>query len=236
MHIPVITIDGPSGSGKGTISQALAERLGWRFLDSGLIYRVLAWGILEARPELLELGPEAFDSEALAFFEDLAKNLPVYFEGEKTLYGPQNKPQKQDITGLVRTEAISKMASVVSVYPGVRAALLQRQRDFRQSPGLVADGRDMGTIVFPDADFKVFLDASSQERAKRRYLQLKQAGFDANLETILKDIEARDLRDTTRVVAPLKPAEDALLIQTDNRDIPTVLGLVWDGVLERKLN
>jgi len=216
--IPVITVDGPSGSGKGTISHAVARELGFHFLDSGALYRLLAYAAQQR-------GIALDDETALA---ELAGKLDIRFPAEgntdTVLLDGQN------VGGDIRTEAAGAGASKVAALPAVRAALLQRQRDFRQAPGLVADGRDMGTVVFPDAEAKFFLTASSQERARRRFNQLKEKGKESPFEEILADIEARDARDSSRSVAPLKPAEDALTIDTTSLDIPTTIERVLDSV------
>ena len=215
--IPVITLDGPSGSGKGTISHAVARELGFHFLDSGALYRLLAYAAQQR-------GVALDDETALA---ELAGKLDTRFPAE----GDTDAVllDGQDVGGDIRTEAAGAGASKVAALPAVRAALLQRQRDFRQAPGLVADGRDMGTVVFPDAEAKFFLTASSQERARRRFNQLKEKGKESPFEEIFADIEARDARDSSRSVAPLKPAEDALTIDTTSLDIPTTI----ERVLER---
>jgi len=216
--VPVITVDGPSGSGKGTISHAVARELGFHFLDSGALYRLLAYAAQQR-------GIALDDETALA---ELAGKLDIRFPAEgntdTVLLDGQN------VGGDIRTEAAGAGASKVAALPAVRAALLQRQRDFRQAPGLVADGRDMGTVVFPDAEAKFFLTASSQERARRRFNQLKEKGKESPFEEILADIEARDARDSSRSVAPLKPAEDALTIDTTSLDIPTTIERVLDSV------
>lgn len=204
---PIITVDGPSGVGKGTLSQRLVEKLGFHFLDSGAIYRALAFGVLKQQLDRA-------DTSAIA---SLAQTLPVRFEQGRVYY------ENEDISDLIRTEQVAAVASQVAAMPEVRAALLQRQRDFAQSPGLVADGRDMGTVVFPDAQVKLFLDASAQVRAQRRYNQLKEKGIDANISEIEREIRDRDDRDRNRSVAPLKPAEDAVCIDTSMLDIEQVV-------------
>ncbi|MDF1692951.1 MAG: (d)CMP kinase [Zhongshania sp.] len=215
--VPVIAIDGPSGSGKGTLCQTLARHFGWHLLDSGALYRLT--GMAADRHGV------ALDDE-LAVAE-LAKNLDVQF-----VPGESGEPtsvllEGDDVSGELRTEKTGLLASKVAVLGAVRSALLQRQRDFAQAPGLVADGRDMGTVVFTDAPLKIFLTASAEERAQRRYKQLKSKGDDVNLATLLGEIQARDKRDSERELAPLKPAADA--IQLDSS------GLGIDEVFERVL-
>jgi len=208
--IPVVTVDGPSGTGKGTLSLHLAQSLGWHFLDSGALYRVLA---LHASRAGVALTDEAGVTA-------LALRLPVSFaagDGE-----PRVLLELEDVTAAIRTEEGGAAASVVAALPAVREALLARQRAFRQAPGLVADGRDMGTVVFPDAAFKLFLTASPEARAERRYKQLKGKGIDVNLAALLEDIRRRDQRDEQRAVAPLQPAPDAEILDTTNLGIPEV--------------
>ncbi|WP_018694490.1 (d)CMP kinase [Algicola sagamiensis] len=215
---PVITIDGPSGSGKGTVSRKLAEKLGWNMLDSGAIYRVLALASIHHNIA-------ANDEEALV---PLAAHLDVQF-----LLDPENGAQKiilegEEVTHTIRTEEVGATASKVASIPRVREALLRRQRAFRESPGLVADGRDMGTVVFPDAEVKIFLTASAEERARRRYQELKDNGHDVTLDRLLGDIKARDERDMNRSVAPLAPAEDAEVLDSTSLNIEQVLEYVLD--------
>ena len=209
---PVICIDGPSGSGKGTLCQMLALELGWHLLDSGALYRLVG---MAADKRRLDFGDEA----AVAA---LAADLDVAF-----LPGQQGEPSRVmldgvDVSGELRTEITGMLASRVAVLPAVREALLQRQRDFAQLPGLVADGRDMGTVVFPDAPLKVFLTASAEERARRRFMQLKEKGDSVNLAALLEEIRARDKRDSERQHAPLKAADDALLIDSSDLGIHDV--------------
>jgi cytidylate kinase len=200
---PVIAVDGPAASGKGTIAAGVAAALGFHYLDSGALYRLVG---LQA----LEHGIDAGDAEALAA---AAAVLPVAFRGGRTLL------EGRDVTDLMRGEAASRMASAVAVHPGVRAALLARQRAFREPPRLVADGRDMGTVVFPDAALKVFLTASAEERARRRHKQLIEKGISITIDDLLRDIRERDARDATRAVAPLAAAPDAVLLDTTDLSI-----------------
>lgn len=211
--IPVITIDGPGGSGKGTVGLLLARKLGWHFLDSGALYRILA---LEALNQKVPLTDEA----ALAKLAN-SMNIDILLSD-------------QIITDKIRTEACGNAASKIAVFPQVRTVLLERQRSLCRLPGLIADGRDMGTVVFPQAILKVFLEASIEERAKRRYRQLKDAGQDVNLRDLLEEISARDVRDRGRVIAPLKPAEDAVVIDTTGLGIEAVFERVMQ-VVERRL-
>lgn len=211
--VPLITIDGPSGSGKGTIAKRLASDYGLQLLDSGALYRVL--GLAATRRNV------TLDDES--GLEGLAATLGVSFEVSDADDGVSVILDGDDVSREIRTEEAGRSASIVAAIPGVRGALLQRQRDFSQLPGLVADGRDMGTVVFPQAQVKIFLTASAQERAQRRYKQLLEKGFDADLAVILADVEARDARDTQRTVAPLMPAEDALELDSTELTIDQVL-------------
>ncbi|MEY6433259.1 (d)CMP kinase [Thioalkalicoccus limnaeus] len=211
--VPVIAIDGPSGSGKGTIAALVAERLGWHCLDSGALYRVLG---LAAERRRLDL------DDPLVLVE-LAATLPVAFEAQRVLL------DGEDVTNLIRTEAAGLAASRVAVHRGVRDALLGWQRRMARPPGLVADGRDMGTVVFPDAPLKCFLDASPEARAMRRYKQLKEKGLDANLPTLVEEIRARDQRDRERAAAPLRVADGALVLDTTALSITQVLDQVLDA-------
>ncbi len=220
--VPVITVDGPSGSGKGTISRRLAQELGWHWLDSGALYRVLALAALRH-------GVALDDEAALA---ELARQLDVRFvedgQGE-----PRVLLEGEDVSRALRTEETGAAASRVAALPAVRAALLARQRAFRQPPGLVADGRDMGTVVFPDAGLKIFLTASAEERARRRHKQLKAQGLEASMDALLRDIAARDERDANRSVAPLRPAPDAVVIDGSDLTIDQVMARVRALLRER---
>ena len=208
--IPVLAIDGPSGSGKGTVSRAVARRLGWHFLDSGAIYRAL--GLAVERD-----GLSLDDEDAVA---KLAGRMDLRFSSGEP---PSVWLDQTDITDRIPTESCGAMASAVAALKPVRQALLQKQRDFRQLPGLVADGRDMGTVVFPDAEFKVFLTASAAVRAQRRHKQLKEKGADVTLARLTKDIEERDERDRTRAEAPLRIADGALVIDSSDLGIDEVI-------------
>ena len=222
---PVITIDGPSGSGKGTVAGILAKRLGWNLLDSGALYRLLAFAAGNHGV--------ALDNEAL--LEKLAAHLDVQFIG-----ATDGKPARiilegDDVTHAIRSETVAAGASKVAALPAVRDALLQRQRAFLEFPGLVADGRDMGTVVFPDAPLKVFLTASAEERARRRYLQLKGKVDGVSLSSLLDEIRARDERDTQRAVAPLKPAADAIQLDSTELSIDQVLERIMSEIAIRDI-
>ena len=209
---PVLTIDGPSGSGKGTISRLVAQQLGWHYLDSGALYRAVGVAAGWAGLDLDDAGALvrcAFDTQ-IGFREAGDGELRVLVNGH-------------DATDELRTETAGAAASAIAAIPEVRAALRDRQRAFRQPPGLVADGRDMGTVIFADAPFKVFLTASAEERAERRYKQLKDKGVSVTLAGLLREILARDARDASRAVAPLRPAEDAVRIDTTGLPIATVV-------------
>lgn len=216
--VPVITVDGPSGSGKGTICRLLAQKLGWSLLDSGALYRLTA---LAARHHGVPLD----DVEALSV---LAAHLDVRFVAEEGVSEGLILLEGEEVTTAIRTEECGREASQVAAIPEVREALLSRQRDFAEQPGLVADGRDMGTVVFPNAVLKIYLDASAEERAKRRYKQLIDKEVGASLESILSDIQARDDRDMNRPVAPLKPAEDAIRLDSTSMGIDEVLQAVLE--------
>lgn len=221
---PVITVDGPSGSGKGTICHLLARELGWELLDSGALYRLVA---LAARHHGVELD----DTEALVV---LAAHLDVQFVARKDDV-VQVVLEGEEVTDAIRAEAVGKDASIVAAIPSVRDALLERQRAFSEMPGLIADGRDMGTVVFPDAELKIYLDASAEERASRRYNQLINKGVGASLQAILEDIQARDDRDMNRAVAPLCPAADAVILDTTIMSIEEVLAVAMDEARHKGL-
>jgi CMP/dCMP kinase len=209
---PVVTIDGPSGAGKGTVAQQLARTLRWNFLDSGALYRLL--GLAAER--------RGVPLEAEAQIAALASELDPEF-----VLGSPGEPVRvrwfgEDVSEQLRGEECARLASILAAKPTVRRALLDPQRALRRPPGLIADGRDMGTVVFPDALLKIYLTASIEERAGRRYRQLKALGVDANLKTILQDMAARDARDSARDVAPLKPAADAVVVDTTHVDVPAV--------------
>lgn len=217
---PVITIDGPSGAGKGTICEQLADKLGWQLLDSGAIYRVLALAALHHDVEL-------DNEEALAL---LAAHLDVEFLPGQG--GIRVILEGEEVSKDIRSQQCADAASRVAALPGVREALLRRQRAFAKAPGLIADGRDMGTVVFPNADAKIFLTASAEERAERRFLQLKEKGYDVSIDRLLGEIRERDERDSNRKVAPLRPAEDALEIDTTGLNIDQVMDRVLRHVVE----
>ena len=224
-NVPVITLDGPSGTGKGTICHLLAKHLNWNMLDSGAIYRVLAFASRKK-------GIKATEIEALT---QLALNLDLRFESSdmnETKVILDNKVISQEI----RSEQCGQDASQIAVIPEVRTALLERQRDFAQPPGLVTDGRDMGTIVFPNAILKVFLYANEEERANRRFLQLKEKEINVSLAQVVEELAKRDTRDTARTHAPLKPAEDAVKIDTTGLSIVHVFNIVLKLFNERLHN
>ena len=222
---PVIAIDGPSGSGKGTIAGILARKLGWCLLDSGALYRLLAFA---ARNHGVDLANE----DALKM---LAAHLDVQFIAATDGQLQRIILEGDEVSDVIRTESVGSGASQVAALPAVREALLQRQRAFQEAPGLVADGRDMGTVVFPDAPLKVFLTASAEERARRRYLQLKAKGDDVSLASLLEEIRARDERDTQRAIAPLKPALDAIQLDSTELSIEQVLERILSEVADRDI-
>lgn len=224
-NLPVITVDGPSGAGKGTICSLLARELGWNLLDSGALYRLVG---LAARHHGVALDDEA----ALVV---LAAHLDVQFEASAKQNEVSIILEGEEVTQAIRTEECGADASVIAALGPVRVALLERQRAFVSAPGLIADGRDMGTVVFPQASLKVYLTASAEERANRRYNQLINKGVGANLQTILTDIQARDARDMNRAVAPLKPAEDAICFDTTELSIEAVLAAVLDQARHKGL-
>lgn len=215
MNIPVLTIDGPSGAGKGTVSRVVAKKLGWHYLDSGSIYRSLAIAVLKQSVDLENEAAIVNVAQAMKLEFDCKDELVVRLDGE-------------DITSQLGLESTGNVASIVAALPEVRRVLLQKQKDFKQLPGLVADGRDMGTVVFPEAENKVFLTASAPERARRRYKQLIEKGNDANLVQITNEIEERDRRDMERKAAPLAMASDALYIDSSD--------MALDAVIEEVLN
>ena len=217
--VPVITIDGPSGSGKGTISQYLAAKLGWHHLDSGALYRLLAYAALQQAvpldddPALVQLAAALSESYQLP----TADNPAIMLAGK-------------DVGQALRTEKCAEAASKTAALPSVRQALLAWQRHYRQLPGLIADGRDMGTVIFPDAMLKLFLTARPEVRAERRYNQLKNKGIEVDLEELIREVEARDLRDSSRKASPLLPAEDALILDNSDQDEARTLDQVLQAV------
>ena len=218
--VPVLTIDGPSGSGKGTVSARVADALGWHLLDSGALYRAVGFAASMA-------GLDLSDAEAVT---RCAETTKIVFRDPKDGGETRVIVNGLDATAEIRTETCGAAASAIAAIPSVRAALFEKQRSFRKGPGLVADGRDMGTVIFPDAEHKVFLTASAEERAKRRYKQLKEKGLGVTLATLLREIEARDVRDAERAVAPLKPATDAVLIDSTGMSIDAVVAKVLELV------
>ena len=215
--VPVLTIDGPSGSGKGTISRRVAQRLGWELLDSGALYRLVAVGAMRA----------GIEGDDVAGHAALAQRMTVRF-GSRPDGAERILLDGDDVTSEVRSEGAGGGASRVAAWEPVRSALLQRQRDFARPPGLVADGRDMGTVVFPSAQLKIFLTASAEERALRRYNQLKDKGSGVSLPALSREIAERDERDTRRALAPLKAANDAIVVDSTSLDIDQVVERVME--------
>jgi cytidylate kinase len=209
---PVIAVDGPAASGKGTVAQGVARALRFHYLDSGSLYRLVAYLALSS-------GAPIDDEEVLAA---LATRLGVAFQGERIVFGGR------DVAAAIRTPEVGAAASRIAVFPGVRRALLSRQRSFRHPPGLVADGRDMGTVVFPDAVLKVYVTASAEERAARRYKQLIEKGNSVTIDSLLRDIRERDARDMGRAVAPLRPAGDAIVLDTTGISIEASIAFVLE--------
>jgi len=223
--IPVITIDGASGTGKGVVTHLIAKKLGWNLLDSGVLYRVLAFAALN-EAILLQ------DEPALTA---LALRLDIQFITNETGSPPHILLQNKEVTDSIRSEAIGNAASIVGALPQVRKALLDRQRAFRTMPGLVTDGRDMGTVIFPDAALKIFLTASPEVRAMRRFNQLKKMGISIALDDLIEELKVRDKRDSERQVAPLMPAQDAISIDTDSLTITEVVERILEEV-EKKVS
>lgn len=215
--VPLIAIDGPTASGKGTVAQRVAQALGWRYLDSGALYRLCALAALR----------DGIDLDDQVRLASVAAALPVRFAGGRI------ELDGRDVSEAIRDEAVGNAASRIAVQPGLRSGLLALQRSFRRPPGLVADGRDMGTVVFPDATLKVFLTASAESRAERRYKQLIEKGFSANLADLLRDLRERDERDAHRAVAPLKPAEGAVVIDSTDLDIDQTVAEVLRAYRDR---
>ena len=215
MSAPVIAIDGPSASGKGTIAKRVAQALGYHYLESGSLYRLVA---------LLSLRAGVVEERALA---NMAEGMPVEFRGDEILL------EKQDVNAEIRLEAVGNRASEVARMPAVRQALLTRQRAFRQPPGLVADGRDMGSVVFPDAMLKIFLTADAQERAGRRYKQLMEKGLSASMDGLLQEIRERDARDMERAEAPLEKCPDAIELDTTGIDVEAAVAQILALYVER---
>jgi len=214
--IPVITIDGPGGSGKGTVSLRLAETLGWHLLDSGALYRLVAVAAIKAGIDT-QVGGSSLEESAGGLAASLDATFSVQDRAVRVLL------DGEDVSEALRSEAVSVLSSKLAVLAPVRQALVGRQRSFRQLPGLVADGRDMGTVIFPDAPLKIYLTASVQTRAQRRYKQLKEKGESVNLSRLFREIEERDRRDETRQLAPLRPAIDSHVIDSSELSVDQVL-------------
>ena len=215
-NIPVIAIDGPSASGKGTIAQLVATKLGFHYLDSGALYRLVAL-------QSMHLGTDFTDETMLT---KIARNLDVFFKGDKIFL------TGRDVSDAIREEQCGIRASEIATYPSVRIALITRQRAFRQPPGLVTDGRDMGSVIFPDAILKIFLTASAEVRAQRRYNQLMEKGISANMAALLQDIQTRDARDSNRSVAPLQHGKDAKILETTDLSIAEAMNAVLQWYAE----
>lgn len=224
--IPVIAIDGPSGSGKGTVASILAKHLNWHLLDSGALYRVLAFAV----------NKHQIDPQNVAQLEQFAAKLDVHFVPAHNGQEQQIVFEGEDVSRLIRNETVGNSASKLASVVEVRRGLLQLQKDFQKAPGLIADGRDMGTVVFTEAPLKVFLTASAEERARRRYLQLKEKGADVNLGNLLQEIRERDERDTNRPIAPLKAAEDAVILDSTTMTIDQVVERILNEVASRALS
>ena len=216
--VPIITVDGPTASGKGTLASAVAQKLGYHFLDSGAVYRATALAAMRS-------GTRADDEQRLA---QLATNLDLRFPPGKILMGDQ------DVTETLRLEEVGALASKVSAFPLVRAALRTRQLSFHKLPGLVADGRDMGTVIFPGADLKIYLTASAATRAERRHKQLISKGISSNIDSLRAELEARDARDQTRAVSPLRPAVDAMLLDNSALTVEASVAAVLNAWLQRR--
>jgi len=222
VSVPVLTIDGPSGSGKGTVARQVAERIRWHLLDSGALYRLVAFAAQRRGESLEDEGANSAIAQHLdvRFGADAAGEEQIWLEGA-------------EVSRDIRTERAGDGASKVAALPAVRAALIDRQRAFARPPGLVADGRDMGTVIFPDAGLKIFLTASAEERARRRYKQLKDKGVGANLAALSLEIAERDRRDASRPIAPLRPADDALIIDSTSMSIDAVVARVLELAAQR---
>jgi cytidylate kinase len=222
VSVPVLTIDGPSGSGKGTVARQVAERIRWHLLDSGALYRLVAFAAQRRGESLEDEGANSSIAQHLdvRFGADAAGEEQIWLEGA-------------EVSRDIRTERAGDGASKVAALPAVRAALVDRQRAFARPPGLVADGRDMGTVIFPDAGLKIFLTASAEERARRRYKQLKDKGVGANLAALSLEIAERDRRDASRPIAPLRPADDALIIDSTSMSIDAVVARVLELAAQR---